>query len=74
MHHVVRGAGRAHRFCNVFRAADRVSRYMIRDVSYHDESCIDGDRLFQFVAFRTFSKTDCASAEWARNSPRTPTA
>ncbi|MFI5882046.1 nucleotide kinase domain-containing protein [Streptomyces sp. NPDC051554] len=46
------------KFCNVFRAADRVSQYMIRDVCYHDESCSAEDRLFQIVAFRTFSKIE----------------
>jgi hypothetical protein len=46
------------KFCNVFRAADRVSQYMIRDVCYHDEDCTPEDRLFQIVAFRTFSKID----------------
>jgi hypothetical protein len=45
------------KFCNVFRAADRVSQYMIRDVCYHGEPCTDDDRLFQITAFRTFSKT-----------------
>lgn len=44
------------KFCNVFRAADRVSQYMIRNVCYHDESCSPQDRLFQIVAFRMFSK------------------
>jgi hypothetical protein len=48
---------REFKFCNVFRAADRVSQYMIRDVCYHDEPCSPQDRLFQIVAFRTFSKT-----------------
>src|SRR5260370_14716331 len=48
---------REFKFCNVFRAADRVSQYMIRDVCYYAESCTDEDRLFQIVAFRTFSKT-----------------
>ncbi len=47
-----------YKFCNVFRAADRVSQYMIRDVCYHDEPCSDEDRLFQIVAFRTFSKIE----------------
>jgi hypothetical protein len=28
---------REFKFCNVFRAADRVSQYMIRDVCYQDE-------------------------------------
>jgi hypothetical protein len=46
------------KFCNVFRAADRVSQYMIRDVCYHDDPCTPQDRLFQIVAFRTFSKIE----------------
>ncbi len=46
------------KFCNVYRAADRVSQYMIRAVAYHDEPCSPEDRLFQIVAFRTFSKPD----------------
>lgn len=46
------------KFCNVYRAADRVSQYMIRNVCYHDEPCTPDDRLFQIVAFRTFSKID----------------
>lgn len=48
---------REFKFCNVFRAADRVSQYMIRDVCYHGEPCTAEDRLFQITAFRTFSKT-----------------
>lgn len=44
------------KFCNVFRAADRVSQFMIRDVCYHEEDCTAEDRLFQIVAFRTFSR------------------
>ena len=47
-----------YKFCNVFRAADRVSQYMIRDVCYHEEPCSDEDRLFQITAFRTFSKPE----------------
>ncbi len=31
---------------------------MIRDVCYHDEECTAADRLFQIVAFRTFSKIE----------------
>lgn len=46
------------KFCNVFRVADRVSQYLIRDVAYHDEPCSPEDRLFQIVAFRTFSKIE----------------
>lgn len=45
-----------YKFCNTFRAADRVSQYMIREVCYHNEPCSAEDRLFQIVAFRTFSR------------------
>jgi len=41
---------RGYKFCNVFRAADRVSQYMIRDVCYHNESCAAEDRLFQIMS------------------------
>jgi hypothetical protein len=49
---------REYKFCNVFRAADRVSQYMIREVCYHDEPVTSGDRLFQIIAFRIFSKIE----------------
>lgn len=50
---------RMFKFCNVFRAADRVSQFMIRDVAYGygTEDSI-ADRIFQIVAFRTFSKIE----------------
>lgn len=44
-----------YKFCNVFRASDRVSQYMIRSVAYNPEPSEPEDRLFQIVAFRTFS-------------------
>ena len=45
-----------YKFCNVFRAADRVSQFMIRDVAYgHDAETSARDRVFQITAFRTFS-------------------
>jgi 5-hmdU DNA kinase, helical domain len=47
-----------YKFCNAFRAADRVSQYMIREVCYHEEPCAPEDRLFQIVAFRTFSRIE----------------
>ena len=37
------------KFCNVYRAAVRVSQYMIRDVGFHDEDCTPQDRIFQIV-------------------------
>lgn len=47
-----------YKFCNVFRAADRVSQYMIRDVAYASDAGDFSDRVFQIVAFRTFSNID----------------
>lgn len=45
-----------YKFCNVFRAADRVSQFMIRDVAYgQDAETTARDRVFQISAFRTFS-------------------
>jgi alpha-glutamyl/putrescinyl thymine pyrophosphorylase clade 1 len=44
-----------YKFCNVYRAADRVSQYMIRDVAYGSDAGDVADRVFQIVAFRTFS-------------------
>lgn len=49
---------RSHKFCNVFRAADRVSQYMIRDVVYNAESSCPADRVFQILAFRVFSRIE----------------
>lgn len=46
------------KFCNVFRAADRVSQYMIKDVAYADDADDFADRAFQIVAFRTFSNIE----------------
>ena len=47
-----------YKFCNVFRAADRVSQYMIRDIAYGPNAGTGADRMFQIVAFRTFSKIE----------------
>ena len=45
------------KFCNVFRALDRVSQYLIGEVAYGtDTTTTPLDRIFQLVAFRTFSK------------------
>lgn len=43
-----------YKFCNVYRAADRVSQYMIRDVCYGGAT--GKDLAFQIAAFRTFSR------------------
>lgn len=44
-----------YKFCNVFRASDRVSQYMIRNVAYAGDAGSTDDLIFQIVAFRTFS-------------------
>lgn len=61
-----------YKFCNVYRAADRVSQYMIRDVAYREDDSSPQDRLFQIVAFRTFSniRTWDALHELLGRSPR----
>lgn len=46
------------KFCNVFRAADRVSQYLIREVAYGPTKDSVADRLFRIIAFRTFSKPE----------------
>lgn len=46
---------KTYKFCNVYRAADRVSQYMIRNVCYGSDDITAADRVFQIVAFRTFS-------------------
>lgn len=49
---------REYKFCNVYRAADRVSQFMIRDVCYANDAGSPADLAFQIVAFRTFSKIE----------------
>jgi hypothetical protein len=47
-----------YKFCNVYRATDRVSQYMIRDVCYNQQPDTPADRLFQIIAFRIFSNIE----------------
>lgn len=47
-----------YKFCNVFRATDRVSQYMIKEVCYNQEPSSAEDRIFQIVAFRFFSNIE----------------
>src|SRR5689334_18270158 len=46
---------RTFKFCNVYRAIDRVSQYLIANVAYASDAGDFADRAFQIVAFRTFS-------------------
>lgn len=47
-----------YKFCNAYRAADRVSQYLIREVAYSAQEVTPEDRLFQIVAFRLFSRIE----------------
>src|SRR5690606_21485891 len=46
-----------HRFTNVYRASDRVSQYLIRNVIYRDGvSYTKNDLLFRILLFKIFNK------------------
>jgi hypothetical protein len=47
---------REYKFCNAYRASDRVSQYLIRRVIYADDSYSVEDQLLRIVLFRLFSK------------------
>lgn len=44
-----------YKFCNVYRAADRVSQYLIKDVIYEHETSAE-DTLFRIFLFRLLNK------------------
>jgi hypothetical protein len=46
------------KFCNVFRASDRVSQFMIKSIVYGEHVRSFSDLAFQIIAFRMFSKID----------------
>lgn len=45
-----------YKFCNVYRASDRVSQYLIREVIYGGDDHFPADVLFRVVLFRLFSR------------------
>ncbi len=47
----------AYRFTNVFRAADRVSQYLIRDVIYQGDQAAD-EVVFRILLFKLFNKIE----------------
>lgn len=49
---------RRYRFCNVFRASDRVSQYLIQNVIYSASGLEPEDRFLRTVLFRLFSKPE----------------
>src|SRR5258707_10598767 len=47
----------AHKFTNAYRAADRVSQYLIRHVIGHDTRSVD-DTFFRILLFKLFNRID----------------
>ena len=49
----------AYRFTNAFRAADRVSQYLIREVQYHpDRSSAPSELFFRTILFKIFNRIE----------------
>lgn len=48
----------SYKFCNTYRAADRVSQYLIRDVIYAPGEYTPEDQLLRTVLFRLFSRPE----------------
>lgn len=49
---------RKHKFTNVYRAADRVSQYLIKNVIYQDNSFTPEDTLLRILVFKIFNKPE----------------
>lgn len=61
---------RAHRFTNVFRAADRVSQYLIREVQYRaDRPQHPREVFFRTILFKFFNKIETWEALEAAHGP-----
>jgi hypothetical protein len=49
---------RKHKFTNVYRAADRVSQYLIKNVIYEENSFTPEDTLLRILVFKIFNKPE----------------
>ena len=47
-----------YKFTNVYRASDRVSQYLIRNVIYSDNNFSPEDICFRILLFKLFNKID----------------
>lgn len=45
-----------YKFCNAYRASDRVSQYLIKNVIYNGKKYSDEDMIFRIVLFKIFNK------------------
>lgn len=60
----------AHRFTNAYRAADRVSQYLIREIQYHpDRPSTPHELFFRTMLFKLFNRIDTWEALEARLGP-----
>ncbi len=48
----------SHKFTNVYRSADRVSQYLIRNVIYTNENYLDDDIIFRILIFKVFNRIE----------------
>jgi alpha-glutamyl/putrescinyl thymine pyrophosphorylase clade 1 len=61
---------RFYRFTNVFRAADRVSQYLIREVQYREDRCQEPNEVFfRTLLFKIFNKIETWEALEAAHGP-----
>ena len=49
---------RKYKFTNAYRASDRVSQYLIRNVIYEDNYYTPEDQCFRILFFKLFNKID----------------
>jgi hypothetical protein len=54
-----------YRFTNCYRAADRVSQHLIRDVTYRGDQTWD-EVFFRTVLFKLFNRSSTWQRSWAR--------
>ena len=45
-----------YKFCNSYRASDRVSQYLIKNVIYNGKEYSDEDMIFRIILFKIFNK------------------
>ena len=45
-----------YKFCNSYRASDRVSQYLIKNVIYNGKKYSNQDMIFRIILFKLFNK------------------
>lgn len=49
---------KTYKFTNAYRASDRVSQYLIKNVIYNGEKYLPEDTFFRIILFKMFNKID----------------